>query len=76
MWGWSRGGVLLDFGHDVVCLDTNPDKVAMLERGELPIFEPGLGLLMEKNVAAGPLCDMSDRLSRCYGVPGRPGVPA
>ena len=44
-----------DFGHDVICLDTNPDKIAMLERGEVPIFEPGLETLMARNVAGGRL---------------------
>jgi len=53
--GLVSGVCFSDFGHDVVCLDTNPDKIAMLERGEVPIFEPGLDALMEKNVAAGRL---------------------
>jgi UDPglucose 6-dehydrogenase len=53
--GLVSGVCFSDFGHDVVCLDTNPDKIAMLERGEVPIFEPGLDVLMEKNVAAGRL---------------------
>jgi len=53
--GLVSGVCFSDFGHDVICLDTNPDKIAMLERGEVPIFEPGLDVLMEKNVAAGRL---------------------
>ena len=44
-----------DFGHDVVCIDKNPDKIAMLERGEVPIYEPGLDSLVEKNAKAGRL---------------------
>lgn len=31
-----------DFGHDVVCVDKAPGKIAMLERGEVPIYELGL----------------------------------
>ena len=53
--GLVSGVCFSDFGHDVVCLDTNPDKIAMLERGEVPIFEPGLDTLMARNVAAGRL---------------------
>ncbi|MEI4235527.1 nucleotide sugar dehydrogenase, partial [Roseovarius sp. D22-M7] len=53
--GLVSGVCFSDFGHDVVCLDTNPEKIAMLERGEVPIFEPGLDGLMAKNVAAGRL---------------------
>ena len=44
-----------DFGHEVVCVDINPDKIKMLENGEVPIFEPGLEDLLTKNVAAGLL---------------------
>ena len=53
--GLVSGVCFSDFGHDVVCLDKNPDKIAMLERGEVPIFEPGLDALMVKNVEAGRL---------------------
>src|SRR6056297_1741745 len=53
--GLVSGVCFSDFGHDVVCLDKNPDKIAILERGEVPIFEPGLDALMVKNVEAGRL---------------------
>src|SRR6056297_1621987 len=53
--GLVSGVCFSDFGHDVVCLDKNPDKIAMLERGEVPIFEPGLDALMARNVEAGRL---------------------
>lgn len=53
--GLVSGVCFSDFGHDVVCLDTNPDKIAMLEGGEVPIFEPGLDALMARNVAGGRL---------------------
>ena len=53
--GLVSGVCFSDFGHDVVCVDKNPDKIAMLERGEVPIYEPGLDSLVEKNAKAGRL---------------------
>jgi UDPglucose 6-dehydrogenase len=44
-----------DFGHNVVCVDKDPAKIEKLERGEVPIYEPGLDALMHKNVEAGRL---------------------
>jgi len=53
--GLVSGVCFSDFGHEVVCVDNNPDKIAMLERHEIPIYEPGLEDLLAKNVAAGRL---------------------
>ncbi|MBE0452916.1 UDP-glucose dehydrogenase family protein [Roseovarius autotrophicus] len=53
--GLVSGVCFSDFGHDVVCVDKLPEKIAMLERGEVPIFEPGLDSLMARNVDAGRL---------------------
>ena len=53
--GLVSGVCLSDFGHEVVCVDKDPRKIEMLERGEVPIYEPGLDVLMAKNVAAGRL---------------------
>ena len=58
--GLVSGVCFSDFGHDVVCVDKNPDKIAMLERGEVPIYEPGLDALIEKNVEAGRLTFSTD----------------
>jgi UDPglucose 6-dehydrogenase len=44
-----------EHGNDVVCADIDADKIARLRRGEIPIFEPGLDVLVERNVAAGRL---------------------
>jgi UDPglucose 6-dehydrogenase len=41
---------LADFGHDVICVDKDASRIAMLERGEIPIFEPGLDDLVATNV--------------------------
>lgn len=53
--GLVSGVCFSDFGHEVVCVDKNPEKIALLQAGEVPIFEPGLEALMAKNVAAGRL---------------------
>ena len=53
--GLVSGVCLADFGHDVVCMDRLPEKIAMLERGEVPIYEPGLDAVMARNAASGRL---------------------
>ena len=53
--GLVSGVCFSDFGHDVVCVDKNPDKITALKAGEVPIYEPGLDDLMHRNVAAGRL---------------------
>ena len=53
--GLVSGVCFSDFGHDVVCVDKDPRKIAMLEGGEVPIYESGLDALMAKNVEAGRL---------------------
>ena len=53
--GLVSGVCFSDFGHEVVCVDKDPRKIDMLERGEVPIYEPGLDVLMNKNVEAGRL---------------------
>lgn len=53
--GLVSGICFSDFGHEVICVDKAVDKIAMLERGEIPIYEPGLDVLMAKNFAAGRL---------------------
>ena len=53
--GLSVGACFADLGHDVTCLDIDKDKVASLQAGQVPIYEPGLGSLVERNVSAGRL---------------------
>ena len=48
--GLVSGACLADFGHNVICVDKDPNRIAMLERGEIPIFEPGLDDLVATNV--------------------------
>ena len=53
--GLVSGACFSDFGHDVVCVDKEAAKIGALERGVMPIFEPGLDQLVARNVAAGRL---------------------
>ncbi len=53
--GLVSGACFADFGHTVTCVDKDASKIASLERGEMPIYEPGLDALVESNVKAGRL---------------------
>ena len=53
--GLVSGACLADFGHDVVCIDKDPAKIASLREGVMPIYEPGLAELVSSNVKAGRL---------------------
>ncbi len=66
--GLVSGVCFSDFGHDVVCVDKDPRKVEMLRRGEVPIYEPGLDVLMAKNVAAGRLSFTGDLAAAVAGA--------
>ncbi|WP_121633015.1 UDP-glucose dehydrogenase family protein [Tropicibacter alexandrii] len=66
--GLVSGVCFSDFGHEVVCVDKDPRKIEMLERGEVPIYEPGLDALMAKNVEAGRLSFTLDLQSAIDGA--------
>ena len=61
--GLVSGACFAHFGHDVICIDKDADKIARLERGEIPIFEPGLDALVAENMAAGRLAFTTDMKS-------------
>jgi UDPglucose 6-dehydrogenase len=53
--GLVAGACFAETGNDVICADRDADKVARLNTGQLPIYEPGLEPLVERNVSAGRL---------------------
>ena len=58
--GLVSGVCFSEFGLDVVCVDKNADKIDRLNRGELPLYEPGLDSLMAGNVRGGRLSFTTD----------------
>ena len=71
-----------EFGWTVACIDKDPARVASLRRGEVPIFEPGLDDLLERNIKAGritfseeigPAVEGADIIFLAVGTPMRRG---
>ncbi len=69
--GLVSGACFSDFGHNVICVDKDESKIARLENGEIPIFEPGLENLVAENVSAGRLSFTTDLRT---AVPGADAV--
>jgi len=53
--GLVSGACFADFGHHVTCVDKDEAKIASLQRGEIPIFEPDLDRIVQSNARAGRL---------------------
>ncbi len=58
--GLVSGACFADFGHTVTCVDLQAEKIEALQRGEIPIFEPGLSDLVAANVKAERLFFTTD----------------
>jgi UDPglucose 6-dehydrogenase len=80
--GLVSGACFADFGHQVICVDKDADKVAALRNGEIPIYEPGLDELVATNVEAGRLqftedlarsVSSADAVFIAVGTPSRRG---
>ncbi len=80
--GLVTAACLARWGHDVVGMDDDKAKVASLEAGTVPFFEPGLQDLVDEGVASGRLTfthDLAEALHECevafvcVGTPGLPG---
>ncbi|WDH83793.1 UDP-glucose dehydrogenase family protein [Paenibacillus urinalis] len=83
--GLVSGVCFSDMGNQVICVDNNPAKVEMLEGGEVPIYEPGLKELIDKNKAAERLSftfdtqtavQASDLIILAVGTPSLPNGEA
>ena len=80
--GLVSGACFSEFGWDVVCVDKDVSKIDRLNKGEIPIYEPGLEDLVARNVAAGRLSfttdlpaavKASDAVFIAVGTPSRRG---
>lgn len=80
--GLVSGACFADFGHHVVCIDNDAEKVTALGRGEIPIYEPGLAELVASNVKQrrltfahdmAPAIDGADVVFIAVGTPSRRG---
>ena len=58
--GLVTGACLAEMGNDVLCLDVDANKIRILEEGGIPIHEPGLDLVVARNVKAGRLSFTTD----------------
>jgi UDPglucose 6-dehydrogenase len=76
--GLVTGACFAETGNDVICLDVDERKIAMLKRGESPIYEPGLSEMIVRNAEAGRLDFTTDKASAyrdaevifiCVGTP-------
>jgi UDPglucose 6-dehydrogenase len=76
--GLVAGTCFAESGNDVICVDIDAEKVARLQRGDVPIYEPGLEELIKRNVAEGRLSfttDLADAVRRsliCFVAVGTP----
>ncbi|MFP4126030.1 MAG: UDP-glucose dehydrogenase family protein [Alphaproteobacteria bacterium] len=67
-----------EFGFEVVCVDTNAERIAALHAGRIPIFEPGLATMVAGNVEAGRLrftTDLAEAMEGAEGVFIAVGTP-
>lgn len=58
--GLVSGTLLSDFGHDVICVDIDQEKIEQLKKGIIPIFEPGLSDIIARNVQSKRLSFSTD----------------
>ena len=80
--GLVSGACFADFGHVVTCVDNDAGKIAALQRGEIPIFEPGLAEIVANNMRherlffttdLGPAVRNADAVFIAVGTPSRRG---
>lgn len=76
--GLVTGACLAEMGNDVICVDENKDKIAQLQKGEVPIYEPGLKEIISRNAEEGRIrftTDLKEGVGKsllcfiCVGTP-------
>ncbi len=81
--GLVTGAIFSEWGHEVICADVNESKIEKLKQGEVPIFEPGLKELIDRNRASGRLrfttsnqeaVEHADIIFICVGTPAEERV--
>ena len=58
--GLVTGTCFAETGNNVICIDIDANKVAKMQNGEIPIYEPELDVLFERNIKAGRLTFTTD----------------
>ena len=83
--GLVSGGGIADFGHHVTCVDIEKEKISQLNEGKIPIYEPGLKDLIDRNINAkrlsfsieiGSSIEKSDVIFIAVGTPESEGGQA
>src|SRR5580658_2603285 len=77
--GLVSGACFADFGHEVTCVDKDAAKIDRLQQGEMPIFEPGLDLLVAANAREGRLrftCEAAEAVRGASAVFIAVGTPS
>jgi len=80
--GATHAACMADLGHEVIGIDVDPAKIAKLNAGEVPFYEPGLDEVLQRALASGRLrfttswdevAEFADAHFLCVGTPQRPG---
>jgi UDPglucose 6-dehydrogenase len=77
--GLVSGACFADFGHHVTCVDKDAGKIAALQSGKIPIYEPDLNQLVASNTAAGRLdfsLDLKDAVAKAHAIFIAVGTPS
>ncbi|MGH1403732.1 MAG: UDP-glucose dehydrogenase family protein [Alphaproteobacteria bacterium] len=77
--GLVSGTCFAEFGHTVICVDKDADKIECLKRGEVPIYEPGLEDLLKRQIDGGRIeftTDIAQAVKGCDAVFIAVGTPS
>lgn len=78
--GLTTGACLASLGHNILCIDIDEQKIALLQQGKIPFFEPGLQELMDQNVRKSKLLfstsaeegvKFGEVIFNCVGTPSK-----